>query len=205
MIMSSIGRNDPCPCGSGKKYKKCCLVRDESAQSEEASFLLSEEMAEEIIKSSQSCPVDRCLINKGWQKKGMAHIMVVRRKEDGHFILGGYLVDLLCLGVKNAFCHAGLRSKDLDEALARFREREAFEAIDFNHAKEIIFGGIEYARKLGFEPHRDFKLAREVLGTDETVREHAIRFGDAGGRPLFVSGPDDDVDAILEKLSKPQE
>ncbi|MBK3517601.1 SEC-C domain-containing protein [Carboxylicivirga sp. N1Y132] len=19
------GRNDPCPCGSGKKYKKCCL------------------------------------------------------------------------------------------------------------------------------------------------------------------------------------
>ena len=20
----NIGRNDPCPCGSGKKYKKCC-------------------------------------------------------------------------------------------------------------------------------------------------------------------------------------
>jgi uncharacterized protein YecA (UPF0149 family) len=20
-----IGRNDPCPCGSGRKYKKCCL------------------------------------------------------------------------------------------------------------------------------------------------------------------------------------
>jgi tetratricopeptide (TPR) repeat protein len=23
--MSKIGRNDPCPCGSGKKYKKCCI------------------------------------------------------------------------------------------------------------------------------------------------------------------------------------
>ena len=23
---SKIGRNEPCPCGSGKKYKKCCLV-----------------------------------------------------------------------------------------------------------------------------------------------------------------------------------
>jgi len=23
--MGKIGRNDPCPCGSGKKYKKCCL------------------------------------------------------------------------------------------------------------------------------------------------------------------------------------
>jgi len=25
-----IGRNDPCPCGSGKKYKKCCLNKLES-------------------------------------------------------------------------------------------------------------------------------------------------------------------------------
>ncbi|SIO66775.1 SEC-C motif-containing protein [Singulisphaera sp. GP187] len=25
--VSSAGRNDPCPCGSGKKYKKCCLGR----------------------------------------------------------------------------------------------------------------------------------------------------------------------------------
>jgi len=24
--MSKIGRNAPCPCGSGKKYKKCCLL-----------------------------------------------------------------------------------------------------------------------------------------------------------------------------------
>src|SRR2546427_8896440 len=24
----SVGRNDPCPCGSGKKYKKCCLPRE---------------------------------------------------------------------------------------------------------------------------------------------------------------------------------
>jgi tetratricopeptide (TPR) repeat protein len=24
-IMAKIGRNAPCPCGSGKKYKRCCL------------------------------------------------------------------------------------------------------------------------------------------------------------------------------------
>ena len=23
-----VGRNDPCPCGSGKKYKKCCLMKE---------------------------------------------------------------------------------------------------------------------------------------------------------------------------------
>lgn len=28
-----IGRNDPCPCGSGKKYKKCCLGKKEEVNS----------------------------------------------------------------------------------------------------------------------------------------------------------------------------
>ena len=30
--MAKTGRNDPCPCGSGKKYKRCCLAKDEEAE-----------------------------------------------------------------------------------------------------------------------------------------------------------------------------
>lgn len=26
-VPPSVGRNDICPCGSGKKFKKCCLQR----------------------------------------------------------------------------------------------------------------------------------------------------------------------------------
>jgi hypothetical protein len=32
--MKTTERNDPCPCGSGKKYKKCCLAADELQQAE---------------------------------------------------------------------------------------------------------------------------------------------------------------------------
>ena len=28
-MMEDIGRNDPCYCGSGKKYKKCCLFKED--------------------------------------------------------------------------------------------------------------------------------------------------------------------------------
>jgi uncharacterized protein YecA (UPF0149 family) len=28
-----VGRNDPCPCGSGKKYKKCHMPIDEGVES----------------------------------------------------------------------------------------------------------------------------------------------------------------------------
>ena len=32
--MAKPGRNDPCSCGSGNKYKKCCLMKDEAAEGE---------------------------------------------------------------------------------------------------------------------------------------------------------------------------
>jgi len=32
--MPRVGRNDPCPCGSGKKYKRCHMLIDEGVGSE---------------------------------------------------------------------------------------------------------------------------------------------------------------------------
>lgn len=37
MKKTRIGRNEPCPCGSGKKYKKCCLDKNESKPNTTAS------------------------------------------------------------------------------------------------------------------------------------------------------------------------
>jgi hypothetical protein len=31
MQLADIGRNEPCPCGSGRKYKKCCLSTEDAA------------------------------------------------------------------------------------------------------------------------------------------------------------------------------
>lgn len=48
--MKSIGRNDACLCGSGVKYKKCCLAKDAS-KALEKSYRLFAEAAVEDIKS----------------------------------------------------------------------------------------------------------------------------------------------------------
>jgi tetratricopeptide (TPR) repeat protein len=36
-VMEKIGRNAPCPCGSGKKYKKCCLPLHQESSAQEFS------------------------------------------------------------------------------------------------------------------------------------------------------------------------
>ena len=41
-----IGRNDPCHCGSGQKYKKCHLPADDAARSAELSALAASAAAE---------------------------------------------------------------------------------------------------------------------------------------------------------------
>jgi len=35
-MKTKVGRNDPCPCGSGRKYKKCCMGKTDAGGSAEA-------------------------------------------------------------------------------------------------------------------------------------------------------------------------
>ena len=50
MMATKIGRNDPCHCGSGKKYKRCCLEEDQEGERfvrEATAAALAAEQAEE--------------------------------------------------------------------------------------------------------------------------------------------------------------
>jgi hypothetical protein len=47
------GRNDPCHCGSGKKYKHCCLAKDEAAEREK---LAAEEKAAPPAEAGEAPP-----------------------------------------------------------------------------------------------------------------------------------------------------
>ena len=48
--MPRAGRNDPCPCGSGKKYKHCCLDKDRAAELEPA---IAQRVALQAHKANQ--------------------------------------------------------------------------------------------------------------------------------------------------------
>jgi len=43
-----VGRNDPCPCGSGKKYKKCCIDKDDIANQTDADVDMDTPPLEEV-------------------------------------------------------------------------------------------------------------------------------------------------------------
>lgn len=47
-LQVKIGRNDPCPCGSGRKYKRCCLP--ESAVAEDRLWARQREASDELTR-----------------------------------------------------------------------------------------------------------------------------------------------------------
>jgi len=46
MSEAKPGRNDQCPCGSGRKYKQCCLAKDEEAARQARAALAAEAAAQ---------------------------------------------------------------------------------------------------------------------------------------------------------------
>jgi tetratricopeptide (TPR) repeat protein len=59
--MAKPGRNDPCPCGSGNKYKKCCLTKDETAStaqlgSGKTPAELTEDTARRVLRAASDLP-----------------------------------------------------------------------------------------------------------------------------------------------------
>src|SRR5262245_11066789 len=71
---ADLGRNDPCHCGSGKKYKKCCLAKDETAERKvldakwEKSTAEAKAEAEKAEKAAKEAPPTAPAKHTGPQK-----------------------------------------------------------------------------------------------------------------------------------------
>lgn len=52
-MTEQVGRNDPCPCGSGKKYKQCCL-KNQKEKSSASLAPLGKTFTAKIIKAGHA-------------------------------------------------------------------------------------------------------------------------------------------------------
>ena len=86
--MPKVGRNQACPCGSGKKYKRCCLPADEEKASEvlRQSALAQRDWDDDGLTDASNAVVD--LINAGRldEAEAAARELLVRYPE----VVDGY-------------------------------------------------------------------------------------------------------------------
>ncbi len=180
--MGKVGRNDPCPCGSGKKFKKCHYGDYDSTFSLEDTKL----------------PVVTCSVNDDFQDSGLAVVFVARQHNNGHNLnIVCYLCDIFCLGVKNVSKYPSSSIRTVETLQERYDLD--FMDIDYQDARDLILGSVRYAGNLGFQPHRDWERAEHFIESDQPFDSNRFSYG-SDGRPLYVAGPDDDYDYIMSTL-----
>lgn len=89
--MPKVGRNQPCPCGSGKKYKQCCLDKDQAFERESlaAARQHDDERYDELAHASNAI-VDLVDAGRLDDAEAAAHALVERFPDvhDGYARLG---------------------------------------------------------------------------------------------------------------------
>jgi hypothetical protein len=158
------------------------------------------------LQHAREYPILGCWVMAGWKKEGITPVIVVRQQEPGKVIFAVCMVDLFCLGVKNAYANADFPQAKFMRELPHMCI-DAPEPCSIELAHEIIYGGLEYAERYGFQPHRDFtaQWCDQVLDPPEMhARTNHVKFGQKG-KPFFISGPDDDdhkIKSVLDTLMR---
>ena len=143
------------------------------------------------------------LLTEDWDQEGnIIQALVSRKSEQGQIVVAVFLVDLGCLGVKNAYARP-VDSYEYDEIVNGMMAHQPMIHADLNLVAKILREAVAYAHQFDFEPNRDYHQAKLVLGDANPDACYVrIPLGGPEGKPFFISGPYDNVDKILAKLYK---
>ena len=98
-VVPKPGRNVPCPCGSGRKYKKCCLAKDQEAGAEQRDQQAGHDLDDYLIHE---------LIEFGYVRYGMAWRSFTRDFVDAQ--------ETLQLAIPWSVCHFRIEGQSVLEA-----------------------------------------------------------------------------------------
>ena len=153
-------------------------------------------------------PIHECIVPNSLFEIGIGNILVSRRLPDGSIALSAFVVDVFCLGVKNAFFKLSSEFEyehTIKAQLIQAHNDQSFENLHPSCSRKLIEGAVRYAKDLGFSPHSDYKKAKGIFGDfDDSVCPVKYTYGQ-DGKPLYIRGPNESTvqaKRIVDQLHK---
>lgn len=140
-----------------------------------------------IRQKARNLALHECLINSDWKESGTANIIISRIHTNGNYTVGGYMVDLLCLGVVDSYYSFNSDEESYEELIKSMNNNFETEKIPYTLAHNIIFASIAYAEELGFKPEKTFtNISQYILDEDtEEIELMEIECGKMG-KPVYI-------------------
>ncbi len=143
-----------------------------------------------IMEQAKKRPTEAWL-GRGIEQCGMGYVIVARFKADGEAEAGVFLLDMKCLGVKDAFLSRLSGAEYQTRLVDQIRGHSGLDPISPACARRLVEDAVAYGRRFGFEPHADFRMAQRVFGgINPAEAERTFTFGD-NGKPMYIQGPND--------------
>jgi hypothetical protein len=160
--------------------------------------------AERMMAMAAASPIHECLMPAGLFDLGMGSVIISRKMPDGEIGFGVFLIDVFCLGVKDAFFSVRPQGEYMD-FIRQIGAKENLRPVEPACAVKLIEKAVAYARDLGLNSHRDYAFAKRIFGSvDPAACSREYLFG-KDGKPLYMAGPTETEAAsqrILDILTK---
>jgi hypothetical protein len=153
-----------------------------------------------IKEAARKLPIKEAYIDSSMFTSGLGFAIIARQKKNGEMVVGAFVVDIFCLGIKDAFTKV-MAEEDFREYITSVSEMEnvKLEQRDPNFVQNVIYAAYEYADELDFAPCKEWALAQYVLDDVDAIEYEEIECG-KDGKPFYIEGPNDKTIQILNKL-----
>ena len=154
-----------------------------------------------LLRMARQMPIEGAWVQQGWQEQGVARVLLARTQPNDNILFGEYIVDYLCTGIKDSSYASNVnRETFFNEVIPRLYSGTPPLDVEGSLAHETVWGAVEYAAELGFDPHRNFREASRILDPSGThAHSGAIEFG-YQGRPLYIPADGDNQAGIIRRL-----
>ncbi len=177
----------------GAKQQKR-LAKKKAKRSEKRAFILRRTSNDPALRlqNAEKWPVVQALASAQLWDDGIGYLLIARQEAEGRFVFAVFLVDVYCLGVKNAFWRAGTRA-ELEEMIEKLQGLGGMRAITPACLAKIVEGAVDYAQSYRFPPHPDYRHASVLLrGIDPLTCPTQFTFG-RDGKPFYIRGPNESL------------
>jgi hypothetical protein len=173
--------------------------RKQAALEKRRAETLDGSLTARVLRAAKT-PLRSCLVTAQLSEVGMGSLVLVRGASSHELSVGMFLIDLLCLGIKDAV----FRQMDADLLDAYLDASEAqgmpLAEIDPSQARKLLGDLAVWSHSIGFPPHRDFGITERLFGDVRAdASDAAFQFG-RGGKPVYIPGPNDAAPLVARRL-----
>jgi hypothetical protein len=177
----AISQNQRLRKAAAKAAKRKTVVAERLAKERQA-LRISKPRHVDLANS----PIAECMLTTGIEAVGIGTLVVARKLPLGRYGVAAFLLDLWCIGVKDAFFHVD--DSDDFEAM-RDQLGVTSEPIEPARARLLLQDAVSFGAANGIPAPIEYDDVARLLGDVEPAGE-PFEFGDPG-RPHYVVGLDD--------------